>query len=79
MHNFSSDAFCRGLVIDKKRGNVLKVDRHKYVRQAYHGMQELSRHERKQIYTKQVIRYEQMLALLSFLRSTLLINMIMVL
>jgi hypothetical protein len=27
----------RGLVVDKVRGNVIKVDRHKYVKVAYHG------------------------------------------
>jgi hypothetical protein len=27
----------RGLIVDKKRGNVIKVDRHKYVKIAYHG------------------------------------------
>lgn len=39
MLNFQYDGtyFCRGLVIDKARGNVLKMDRHKYVRQVYHG------------------------------------------
>ena len=30
-------AYQRGLVLDKKRGNVLKMDRHKYVKVAYHG------------------------------------------
>ena len=28
----------RGLTIDKKRGNILKIDRHKYVKLAYHGL-----------------------------------------
>ncbi len=32
----------RGLIIDKKRGNILKIDRHKYVRRAFHGMQEFA-------------------------------------
>lgn len=40
----------RGLVIDKKRGNVLKVDRHKYVKLAYHGFRPLSRAERLATY-----------------------------
>ena len=40
----------RGLVIDKRRGNILKMDRHKYVRRAYHGTRELSRSERKAQY-----------------------------
>lgn len=36
----------RGLIIDKKRGNILKMDRHKYVKLAYHGFRELSRDQR---------------------------------
>lgn len=40
----------RGLVIDKERGNVLKVDRHKYVKLAYHGFKELTREERMSQY-----------------------------
>lgn len=40
----------RGLVIDKARGNVLKVDRHKYVKLAYHGFAELARETRLATY-----------------------------
>ncbi|RYH29483.1 hypothetical protein EON65_08305 [archaeon] len=43
---FSCDKFRRGLIIDKQRGNVLKVDRHKYPRKVYHGLQEVSSKER---------------------------------
>lgn len=42
----------RGLTIDKQRGNIIKVDRHKYVKLAYHGFQELSREERLDTYTR---------------------------
>ncbi len=38
----------RGLTIDKKEGNVLKLDRHKYVKLAYHGFRKLSAEERQQ-------------------------------
>jgi 5'-nucleotidase len=31
-------------------GNVLKIDRHKYARKAFHGMRELTREERKAAY-----------------------------
>ncbi len=37
----------RGLVIDKRRGNILKIDRHKYVRFARHGSKVLEDRERK--------------------------------
>ncbi|KAJ7526309.1 hypothetical protein O6H91_16G001300 [Diphasiastrum complanatum] len=40
----------RGLVVDKRRGNILKMDRHKYVKVAYHGFCELSREERMSTY-----------------------------
>ena len=39
-----------GLIIDKKRGNTLKVDRHKYVKLASHGFKPLPNEERKGIY-----------------------------
>ena len=41
----------RGLTIDKQRGNILKIDRHKYVKVAYHGFRELSRQERRAVYS----------------------------
>lgn len=46
----------RGLVVDKQRGNVLKADRHKYVKVAYHGFQKLSEEERQQIYGRSEVR-----------------------
>mmetsp|Transcript_7910 Transcript_7910/g.23547 ORF Transcript_7910/g.23547 Transcript_7910/m.23547 type:complete len:516 (+) Transcript_7910:354-1901(+) len=47
---FDPDQHLRGLVIDKRRGNILKMDRHKYVRQAFHGTRELKRSERHEAY-----------------------------
>ena len=50
----------RGLVIDKKRGNVLKIDRHRYVKIAYHGFARLSIQERKSIYdVDKIFNYEE--------------------
>jgi len=43
----------RGLVIDKRRGNLLKLDRHKYAKVAYHGLTKLDPQERKAIYAQQ--------------------------
>ena len=40
----------RGLAIDKARGNVLKIDRHNYVKVAYHGWRELDSKERNETY-----------------------------
>jgi HAD superfamily 5'-nucleotidase-like hydrolase len=53
----------RGLVVDKKHGNVFKMDRHAYVGRCYHGFRELSHDERKVIYRNEKInlssdRYE---------------------
>lgn len=42
----------RGLIIDTARGNFLKIDRHKYVRVAYHGFQPISSNMRKHIYSR---------------------------
>ncbi|KAL7575822.1 hypothetical protein ACA910_003146 [Epithemia clementina (nom. ined.)] len=42
----------RGLIIDTQRGNFLKTDRHKYVRVAYHGFNEISPTTRKHLYSK---------------------------
>ena len=48
----------RGLVIDKNRGNVLKVDRHKYVKLAYHGFKELPRAERLRLYNNSSLQHD---------------------
>lgn len=49
---FEYDQVIRGLVIDKRRGNLIKLDTHKYVEMAYHGDRELEREERKEVYNK---------------------------
>jgi HAD superfamily 5'-nucleotidase-like hydrolase len=51
---YNENDFRRGLIIDKSRGNILKVDRHRYVRMAYHGMAKMSREERKDLYLSSV-------------------------
>src|SRR5262245_36957307 len=53
----------RGLVVDKKHGNVFKMDRHAYVGRCYHGFREVSNDERRAIYRNEKInlssdRYE---------------------
>lgn len=54
-----SDSFLRGLVIDKERGNVLKIDRHKYVRSAMHGSTVLPAALRKSMYNKEVVSFSE--------------------
>ena len=40
----------RGLLVDKKLGNVLKTDRYRYVKEAYHGFERLSKEDRRRHY-----------------------------
>ena len=57
---FDPNYTIRGLVIDKKRGNVLKIDRHRYVKIAYHGFARLSIQQRKNIYdVDKIFNYEE--------------------
>lgn len=53
---FDSKYMVRGLVLDKKRGNILKMDRHKYVKVAYHGFRELSKEDKVATYGSALIR-----------------------
>ncbi|KAD4385567.1 hypothetical protein E3N88_25736 [Mikania micrantha] len=46
----------RGLVLDKRRGNILKMDRHKYVKVAYHGFRLLSKEEKVATYGNTLVR-----------------------
>lgn len=46
----------RGLLVDKKLGNVLKMDRYKYVKRAYHGLRRLDITERRKEYHSRRIR-----------------------
>ena len=46
----------RGLLIDKKLGHVLKMDRYRYVGRAYHGMKELDREVRHALYETRKVR-----------------------
>ncbi|GMJ15403.1 hypothetical protein like AT1G75210 [Hibiscus trionum] len=53
---FDPKYMVRGLVLDKKRGNILKMDRHKYVKVAYHGFRELSKEDKVGTYGNTLIR-----------------------
>jgi len=48
----------RGLIIDTERGNFLKIDRHKYVRVAYHGLEKIDSMTRKVLYSKNFNKVE---------------------
>lgn len=45
----------RGLIVDTKHGNLLKVDRHGYVGRAFHGARRLDHEERRALYRGQRI------------------------
>jgi HAD superfamily 5'-nucleotidase-like hydrolase len=46
----------RGLLIDKRFGHVLKMDRYKHVHKGFHGFRELSREELRALYHAKKIR-----------------------
>ncbi|MFZ9519570.1 MAG: HAD-IG family 5'-nucleotidase [Silvanigrellaceae bacterium] len=57
---FDIDHMIRGLAIDKQRGNIIKLDRHRYVKVAYHGFKELAREERRALYDASLMQsYEE--------------------
>ncbi len=47
---FKFDRAIRGLVIDKKRGNVLKLSRHSAIRVSYHGLDPIDYSTQKKLY-----------------------------
>ncbi|MBL8601687.1 MAG: HAD-IG family 5'-nucleotidase [Myxococcales bacterium] len=47
---FDTNFPIRGLVIDKRFGHVVKMDRYKFVGRAWHGLQELPREQRYALY-----------------------------
>jgi len=49
---YDHELWVRGLIMDIERGNFLKIDRHKYVRVAYHGLRQMSSLNRKLIYSR---------------------------
>lgn len=55
---FDPGLVIRGLVIDAKLGNIVKVDRYGYVRKALHGMQMLSCEDVNQVYGRQRCRVD---------------------
>ena len=57
---FDTKYMVRGLAIDKHRGNIIKMDRHRYVKVAYHGFTEMPREQRRALYdAARVTNYEE--------------------
>lgn len=55
---YDPDACIRGLIVDKDRGNILKLDKYSYVAVAYHGTQLLTAADIQKQYTEDVIRFD---------------------
>ena len=49
-YRYDHEYMVRGLVVDKKRGNILKMDRHKYVKVARHGFRPMDAETRIKTY-----------------------------
>jgi len=54
---YDPDYVIRGLVIDKLRGNLLKIDRFKYVGRATHGMTPIEPETFQQLYSGEKIKH----------------------
>jgi 5'-nucleotidase len=56
----------RGLLVDIERGNILKIDSHKYVKIAFHGTRPLAKEERDRLYNKAGLRAQEFLSVDTF-------------
>jgi len=63
---FDPNFLIRGLLVDRDRGNLLKVDGHKYVKLAFHGHQKLSKEERHSLYNQQSFKAGDFLSMDTF-------------
>jgi HAD superfamily 5'-nucleotidase-like hydrolase len=53
---YDPDLIIRGLVVDKRLGNILKIDQYHYVVRVCHGTRRLSKEERRRLYRNSRIR-----------------------
>jgi HAD superfamily 5'-nucleotidase-like hydrolase len=63
---FDPNFIIRGLLVDRDRGNLLKVDCHKYVKLAFHGHQKLSKADRHRIYNQESFKAGDFLSVDTF-------------
>ncbi len=54
--DYNLDFPIRGLLIDKRHGHILKMDRFKFVQRGYHGLRELPKDKLKELYHQKRIR-----------------------
>ncbi len=57
---FDPTSVIRGLLVDHERGNLLKVDAHKYVKTAFHGKRRLDKEERHRLYNSESFKAENL-------------------
>lgn len=63
---FDPNFLIRGLLVDMERGNLLKVDGHKYVKIAFHGHRRLEKSERHLLYNSESYRAADLLSVDTF-------------
>lgn len=63
---FKPNFLIRGLLVDMERGNLLKVDGHKYCKIAYHGTKRLDKETRHQLYNSASFRAQDFLSVDTF-------------
>ena len=56
MLRYDPQLIIRGLVVDKRRGNILKTDQYNYVVRLYHGTRLVPKEERRRLYRNRRIR-----------------------
>lgn len=63
---FDPNFVIRGLLVDRERGNLLKVDAHKYVKLAFHGHQKLDKETRSELYNNKGFKADDFLTVDTF-------------
>ncbi|XP_024383280.1 uncharacterized protein [Physcomitrium patens] len=79
---FDPELVIRGLVLDKKRGNLVKADRFGYIKRAMHGTKMLSNREISELYGRELVdlrdegRWEFLNTLFSISESVMFMQMV---
>jgi 5'-nucleotidase len=63
---FKPNFLIRGLLVDMDRGNLLKVDGHKYVKTAFHGTTRLDKDTRHKLYNSASFKAQEFLSVDTF-------------
>jgi HAD superfamily 5'-nucleotidase-like hydrolase len=64
--SFDPNFLIRGLLVDMDRGNLLKVDGHKYVKHAFHGKKRLPKDLRHKLYNAESFKAANLLSVDTF-------------